>query len=117
MKKRDFAVVTFLVLFVTCWFVTFWFCARSAFGGTDSPLCPLMEEITGYITLAAILLTVVFLISWVAGDPSAREREAKRQIMLEAPHVLMPPEEVGIEDDAQDNEDDSAQGLYDDQTS
>ena len=26
---------------------------------------------------------------------------------LEAPHVLMPPEAVGIEDDAQDSDDDS----------
>ncbi|MBY8998385.1 MAG: hypothetical protein KGD60_11695 [Candidatus Thorarchaeota archaeon] len=68
-----------------------------------------MEEIIGYLTLTAILITVVFLISWVAGDPSAREREAKRQIMLEAPYVLMPHEEDGVEDDAQDSEDDSTQ--------
>lgn len=110
MKKKDIVVVTFVVLFVTSWFLLFWYCAPSAFGGTDSPLCPLMEEIAGYITLIAILLAVVCLISWVADDTSAREREAKRQIMLEAPHVLMPPEEDRIEDDVQDSEDDSTEG-------
>lgn len=93
MRKRNLVAVIFLVLYAASWVLVFWACSPSVFGGTDSPLCPLVEEITGYLTLIAILSLVIFVISKVADDSSARDREAKRQIVLEAPHVLMPPEE------------------------
>lgn len=47
-----------------------------------------------YLSLLSIVLMCAFIGNLLLSDPSAREREAKRQIMLESPHVLMPDEDV-----------------------
>jgi hypothetical protein len=50
-------------------------------------------DIFPYISLFSIVLMCAFVGNLLLGDPSAREREAKRQILLESPHVLMPDKE------------------------
>lgn len=53
---------------------------------------PIFLELFGYLMLFNIAIICAFIGNTLLGDPSAREREAKRQIMLESPRVLMPEE-------------------------
>jgi hypothetical protein len=56
-------------------------------------------ELAGYISLFSIVLMCAYIGNRLLDDPSATEREAKRQIMLESPHVLMPDTEYRLENE------------------
>jgi hypothetical protein len=51
-----------------------------------------------WFSLIPMILICGFIGNRLLDDSSAREREAKRQIMLESPHVLMPDEEYRREE-------------------
>ncbi len=46
---------------------------------------------TGFLILCAVV--ILFILNRICDDPSAREREMRRQIALESPRVLMPDDE------------------------
>jgi len=90
-SSRTETAMGFVLVFGGAFFVLVMsLCWKDPYGNSA---CQLVLGIFAAATLIGGLFFILFVLSKLCDDSSAREREMRRQIALESPRVLMPDDE------------------------